>query len=127
MQVQWFELFDTTGGEMRLSFFFRGPDNTVVNQRHFTVNGQSEGWTGDLATSPFVKRSEEVEVPENAVRFYAALKKAGVPAELHIYEKGHHGIRLGRDPKWTGGETSVATWPDRLTNWLKSRGVLGKE
>jgi acetyl esterase/lipase len=69
--------------------------------------------------------SADAAVPvENAVRFYLALKKAGVPAELHVYEKGRHGVGLGRDPKWTGGETSVATWPDRLTDWLKSRGVL---
>ena len=62
--------------------------------------------------------------PENAIRFYVALKKAGVPAELHIYEKGRHGVGLGRDPKWTGGETSVATWPDRLTDWMKNRKLL---
>jgi hypothetical protein len=77
MEVQWFELFDTTGGEMRLSFYFRGPDNAVVGQRHFTVNGQSEGWTGDLATSPFVKRFEEVEIPENAVRMLVTMASGG--------------------------------------------------
>lgn len=64
--------------------------------------------------------------PENAIRFYVALKKAGVPAELHIYEKGKHGVGLGRDPKWTGGEKSVETWPDRLTDWMKNRGLLTK-
>jgi hypothetical protein len=43
---------------------------------------------------------------------------------MHIYEKGRHGVGLGRDPKWTGGEKSVATWPDRLTDWMKARGLL---
>jgi acetyl esterase/lipase len=65
-------------------------------------------------------------VPENAVRFYLACKKAGVPVEMHIYEKGKHGVGLGRDPKWTGGEKSVATWPDRLTDWMKARDLIGK-
>jgi acetyl esterase/lipase len=65
-------------------------------------------------------------VPENAVRFYLACKKAKVPVEMHIYEKGKHGIGLGRDPKWTGGEKSVATWPDRLAEWMKARELLGK-
>ena len=64
--------------------------------------------------------------PENAVRFYLACKKAGVPVEMHIYEKGRHGVGLGRDPKWTGGEKSVATWPDRLTDWMTARQLLGK-
>ena len=63
-------------------------------------------------------------VPENAVRFYLACKKAGVPCELHIYEKGIHGVGLGRDPKWTKGETSTAGWPDRLAEWLKARNLL---
>lgn len=72
--------------------------------------------------------SADTAVPaENAVRFYVALKQAGVPAELHIYEKGKHGVGLGRDPRWTGGETSIATWPDRLADWLRSRGLVGKE
>ncbi len=71
--------------------------------------------------------SEDTAVfPENSIRFYAALKKAGVPVELHIYEKGKHGVGLGRDPKWTGGEKSIATWPDRLTDWLKQRGLAAK-
>jgi hypothetical protein len=64
-------------------------------------------------------------VPENAVRFYLACKKVGVPVELHIYEKGRHGVGLGTDPKWTGGEKSVATWGDRLSDWLTARGVTG--
>src|SRR5262249_52185950 len=37
--------------------------------------------------------SEDASVPvENSVLFYQALHKAGVPAELHIFEKGPHGV-----------------------------------
>ncbi len=72
----------------------------------------------------FHTSTDTAVVPENAVRFYLALKKAKVPVELHMYEKGKHGVGLGRDPKWTGGEKSVATWPDRLSDWLKARDLL---
>jgi acetyl esterase/lipase len=65
-------------------------------------------------------------LPENAVRFYLALKKAKVPAELHIYEKGRHGIGLGRDAKWTKGDQYADSWPDRLAAWLVLRGVAAK-
>lgn len=75
----------------------------------------------------FHTSADTAVLPENATRFYLACKKAGVPVELHMYEKGRHGVGLGRDPKWTGGETSVATWPDRLTEWLKARGLLVKK
>ena len=72
--------------------------------------------------------SEDTAVPpENALRLYAALQKAKVPVELHIYEKGRHGVGLGRDPKWTGGSTYTAGWPDRLAAWLKLHGLAGKE
>jgi len=74
----------------------------------------------------FHTSADTAVVPENAVRFYLACKKAGVPVELHIYEKGKHGVGLGRDPKWTGGEKSVETWPDRLVDWMKARELLSK-
>jgi acetyl esterase/lipase len=74
----------------------------------------------------FHTSADTAVLPENAVRFYLACKKAKVPVEMHIYEKGRHGVGLGRDPKWTGGEKSVATWPDRLAEWMKARELLGK-
>ncbi len=72
----------------------------------------------------FHTSEDKAVMPEHAVRFYLACKSAGVPCELHVYEKGRHGVGLGRDPKWTGGEPSVATWPDRLADWMRSRGLL---
>lgn len=57
-------------------------------------------------------------VPENSVLFYLALKKHKIPAEMHIYEKGRHGIGLGPNEKESG------TWPDRLIGWLKVREII---
>ena len=55
---------------------------------------------------------------ENSVLFYLALRKAGVPAELHIYERGNHGVGLAqKDPV-------LSTWPARLADWMKLRGLL---
>jgi acetyl esterase/lipase len=56
--------------------------------------------------------------PENSVLFYLALRKAKVPAELHIYRKGRHGVGLApTDPV-------LSTWSARLTDWLKVQGLL---
>ena len=53
---------------------------------------------------------------ENSVMFYSALRKAGVPAELHIYERGPHGVGLApADPV-------LSTWPARLADWLRIHG-----
>jgi acetyl esterase/lipase len=55
---------------------------------------------------------------ENSVLFYLALRKAGVPAEMHIFEKGPHGVGLG------GGDRALSEWPTLLANWLRTRGML---
>jgi acetyl esterase/lipase len=62
-------------------------------------------------------------VPENALRFYLACKAAKVPVELHMYEKGRHGV--GINPK--GVSVGTDTWKNRLADWLKDRGVLEKK
>jgi len=54
---------------------------------------------------------------ENSVMFYLALRKAGVPAEMHIYERGPHGVGLGTR------DAILATWPERLAGWLSLRGL----
>jgi acetyl esterase/lipase len=60
-------------------------------------------------------------VPENSVEFYLALRRAGVPAELHVFEKGRHGVGLApADPVLRG-------WPDLLLAWMKGRGLFGRE
>jgi enterochelin esterase family protein len=60
-------------------------------------------------------------VPENSVLFYLALRRGGVPAELHIYEKGAHGVGLA--PK----DAILSSWPERLAAWMKGRGLLQKK
>jgi acetyl esterase/lipase len=45
---------------------------------------------------------EDAGVPlENSMSFAAALRRAGVRFELHIYEKGGHGIGLANGHPWT--------------------------
>ena len=62
--------------------------------------------------------SDDPVVPvQNSIEFYLALRAAGVPAEMHIFEHGEHGVGLARDiPELSG-------WPDLLARWLKERGL----
>lgn len=63
--------------------------------------------------------NEDKGVPaENSVLFYLALRKAGVPAEMHIYEPGPHGVGLAPLDR------VLASWPDRLAEWFQTRGLL---
>jgi acetyl esterase/lipase len=56
--------------------------------------------------------------PENSVLFYLALRKAGVPAEMHIFERGPHGAGLAPT------DATLSAWSGLLAKWLATRGAL---
>jgi len=65
---------------------------------------------------------EDKGVPaENSVQFYLALRRAGVPAELHVFQHGRHGLGLA------AGVTGTALWPKCCEAWLRGRGLLDKK
>ncbi len=55
---------------------------------------------------------------ENALMFASALRKAGVPFDLHIYEKGPHGLGFGRPGR------EAPPWAADFRFWLQTRGFL---
>jgi len=55
--------------------------------------------------------------PENSALFYLALRRAGVAAELHNYERGTHGFGLQPDPG------PISGWPQRCAEWLAAKGL----
>jgi len=58
---------------------------------------------------------------ENSLEFAAAMQRAGVPFDLHIYERGRHGIGLNDKPPFTNAHP----WSRDLAFWLKQRGIVG--
>ncbi len=55
---------------------------------------------------------------EQSLRFYEALVKAGVPAEIHIFANGPHGTGLGK------GDAALDQWPGLLESWLRAQGLM---
>jgi acetyl esterase/lipase len=55
---------------------------------------------------------------ENAVAYFLALRKAGVPAEMHVFKDGAHGSGLGMQ------NAALAEWPRLLANWLRASGLM---
>lgn len=109
----------------------------IAFDQPYTHRGSQRNLIGDPAPADLVERlSTERQVtaqtpptflfhttedkgvpPENSVMFYLALRKAGVPAELHIYERGPHGVGLApHDPV-------LSTWVERMLAWLRTRGL----
>src|SRR5262249_62182197 len=56
--------------------------------------------------------------PEQSLALYRALRGAGVPVELHIYDEGGHGFGVRKT------ERPVSRWTDRCADWLRHRGLL---
>jgi acetyl esterase/lipase len=55
---------------------------------------------------------------DHSIRLYQAWKKAGIPAELHIYSRGGHGFGMRKRG------LPVDTWTDRFRDWLGVQGLL---
>jgi len=54
----------------------------------------------------------------NSLVMYQALKRAGIPSELHVYATGEHGFGVRKSDK------PCSTWTERCADWLRSQGVL---
>jgi len=58
-------------------------------------------------------------IPENSLRYYAALHRHGVPAEMHIFARGKHGFGI------RGAQgLPVGNWPEIAWAWLTASGFL---
>lgn len=55
---------------------------------------------------------------ENSLLFYTALRRAGVPAEMHIFEQGDHGVGLAPN------HPQLRRWPDLLEGWMRLHGWI---
>jgi acetyl esterase/lipase len=55
---------------------------------------------------------------ENSAFMYVALKRAGIPTELHIYATGDHDFGVRQTDKLP------SSWPGLCVKWLRSRGLL---
>jgi acetyl esterase/lipase len=72
--------------------------------------------TRDTPPTFLFHTDEDDGVPsENSVLYYLALRRAGVPAEMHIFQHGPHGVGLAPT------DQVLSLWSHCLANWLKAR------
>lgn len=75
--------------------------------------------TKDTPPTFLFHTNEDATVPaENSVQYYLALRRAGVSAELHVFERGPHGVGLANS------DPALSEWSKLLANWLRVRGVI---
>jgi acetyl esterase/lipase len=72
--------------------------------------------TKDTPPTFIFHTADDQAVPvENALLYAAALRKNGVPFELHVYEHGRHGVGLAQD------DPVLKSWPGRCADWLVTK------
>lgn len=74
-------------------------------------------------TSPtFLVMAEDdhVDGVEQALAYYVALQKAGVPTEMHLYAQGGHAFGLRKS------QLPIGQWPRLVETWLHTIGVLSR-
>ncbi|MEM9702546.1 MAG: alpha/beta hydrolase, partial [Planctomycetota bacterium] len=82
--------------------------------------------TAETPPTFLVATGEDAGVPpENSVLFWYALRKQGVPAELHVFENGPHGFGMGGPDSEARGRKGP-DWTGLCENWLRARGVLSE-
>ncbi len=104
------------------------PDFTVLIYPAYLAVSDSE-WTlnpafhvtGDTPPAFIVQTQHDPVGVNNSIAYYRALVKAGVPAEMHLYEAGGHGYGL------RPSAMPVSGWPSRLAEWMRSMRFLPAE
>jgi acetyl esterase/lipase len=78
-----------------------------------------EAVTAQTPPTFIFQTNADTTVPaENSVYYYLALRKAGVKAEMHIFQNGPHGVGLGMD------DPALSEWPGLLAHWLRVNGFV---
>jgi acetyl esterase/lipase len=99
----------------------------LIYPAYLTLPDQNEAIAPELpiaagVTPPtFIAATEDDSARvETGLFYFLALKRAKIPAELHLYPRGGHGYGLRRTAD------DVTTWPDRAADWMRTSGYLKK-
>jgi acetyl esterase/lipase len=96
------------------------PGHLAVPERSFALNPDIRVTSRTPPTFLLQAENDPVDPVENSIVYHAALRKAGVPVELHLYVKGGHafGLRPNGLP--------ITEWPQLAERWLQTIGMISK-
>jgi acetyl esterase/lipase len=94
------------------------PGYLAIADRNFALNPDLPVTKGTPPTFLLQTEDDEVAHVESSLRYYEALKAAGVPVEMHLYTEGVHGYGLRRT------KLPVTGWPQLVDVWLQTIGMV---
>jgi acetyl esterase/lipase len=83
-----------------------------------SLSGENAVTAQTPPTFIFQTNADTTVPAENAIYYFLALRKAGIKAEMHIFENGPHGVGLAMN------DAALSEWSHLLTNWLRVNGFL---
>jgi len=92
----------------------------AVPETNFALNPDLQVSSDTAPTFLLQATDDPVDPVENSLVYYEALRKAGVPAEMHLYVKGGHAFGLRPT------ESPITRWPQLVEAWLTALGVIAK-
>jgi acetyl esterase/lipase len=96
------------------------PGHLAVPEKNFALNPDIQVTRRTPPTFLLQAEDDPVDPVENSLVYYSALRKAGVPAEMHVYVKGGHAFGL------RSTESPITRWPQLVETWLTAIGILSK-
>jgi acetyl esterase/lipase len=96
------------------------PGHLAVPEKDFALNPDIQVTSRMPPTFLLQAEDDPVDPVENSIVYHAALRKAGVPAEMHLYAKGGHAFGLRRT------DSPITGWPQLVETWLRTIGIVSK-
>ena len=94
------------------------PGHLAVPERDFVLNPDIRVTSRTPPTFLLQAEDDPVDPVENSLVYYSALRKAGVPAEMHVYMNGGHAFALRPT------ESPITGWPQLVETWLRTIGMI---
>ena len=100
------------------------PDFAVLIYPAYLIRGGPDAVSAEVqvtaATPPtfLAMAGDDSITVGGSLAYVGALRKAGVPFELHVYDGGGHGFGMNATGR------PAAAWPARLADWMRGRGLL---
>ena len=96
------------------------PGHLALLDKDFALNPDIQVTSRTPPTFLLQAEDDPVDSVENTLVYYSALRKAGVPAEMHVFVNGGHAFGLRPT------ESPITRWPQLVERWLVSIGVISR-
>ena len=134
LNIQWYEMYNLSGPEMRVTVtFFNGVGAQVGGSTHFVTSGStSPGWVSTIDDSTFTLRNGSVLVPSGAVTMRCELVSGGSPTITGVMVIDDLSVSRAPVPNllfgnfWTNSSFELGTSLDQTngtpSNWNRGGG-----